>query len=43
MLEKIAIWGTGKVARDFFYTKCYQYDTQYFIDNFEPKYRIKIF
>lgn len=43
MLEKIAIWGTGQVARNFFYKKCYKYDTQYFIDNYEPKHRIKNF
>lgn len=36
--KKIVIWGTGTIARKFYYEKCYQYDVQYFIDNYEPQY-----
>ncbi|NBH27021.1 hypothetical protein D3Z60_14705 [Lachnospiraceae bacterium] len=39
--QPIVIWGTGNVARNFFYKNCYKYDTKYFIDNYAPKYRMK--
>lgn len=38
--EKIVIWGTGNIARQFYYREGYKYDIQYFIDNHKPKYRI---
>lgn len=38
--KKIVIWGTGNIARSFYYEKGCQYDIQYFIDNNQPKYKI---
>lgn len=38
--QKIVIWGTGNIARQFYYRDGYKYDIQYFIDNNEPKYKI---
>ena len=35
--EEIVIWGTGNIAKKFYYDKCFKYDVQYFIDNYEPK------
>lgn len=39
--QEIVIWGTGKVARQFFYEKGFNYDIKYFIDNYQPKYKMK--
>ena len=38
--KKIVIWGTGNIARSFYYEKGCRYDIQYFIDNNQPKYKI---
>lgn len=38
--KKIVIWGTGNIARSFYYEKGWQYDIQYFIDNNQPEYKI---
>ena len=38
--HEIVVWGTGNIARKFFYEKGYKYNIQYFIDNYEPHYNM---
>lgn len=34
---EIAIWGTGNIAKKFYYENGFRFDIKYFIDNYEPK------
>lgn len=34
---EVVIWGTGNVAKKFFYENGFRFDIKYFIDNYEPQ------